>query len=56
MSKSKYTTWTNQEKITHLEEVKAEYDENTEAVHKLTRRSLDLLEEIQQLEGEIIWD
>ena len=54
--KSKYTTWTNKEKITHLEEIKAEFEENSEAVHKLTRRSADLSEEIAALNEEIVWD
>lgn len=56
MTQSKYTTWTNKEKITHLEELKAEFEENSDAVHKLTRRSADLGDEIAEISGEIIWD
>jgi len=54
--KNKYTTWTNKEKIAHLDEIRAEFEENSEAVHKLTRRSSDLSDEIAELTGEIVWD
>jgi len=56
MAVSKFNTWTNKEKITHLEELKAEFEENSEAIHKLTRRSADLNDEIVDITGEIQWD
>ena len=55
-TKKKYSTWSNQEKINHLNEVKAEYQENCDIVHKLTRKSATLLDEIAELNEEIIWD
>lgn len=54
--KNKYTTWTNQEKIHHLNEVKTEYQENCDKVREITNKSSGLLNEISTLEAEIIWD
>ena len=56
MAISKFNTWTNKEKITHLEELKAEFEENSEVVHKLTRRSASLNDEIADITGDIVWD
>jgi len=55
-STSKFTTWTNQEMIHHLEELTASVGENDEIVLQVTRDSAEMLIDIDELQEIIIWD